>query len=1166
MTEVAQPTFGRRLRELRESAGMSLRELGELVFYSAPQLSRIETGQSQPNLVLAADCDGVLRTGGELMLLAQAELLERSTVAYDFPIGPLRFFGRDDELALLADFLGSEAPPNVCLLHGLGGAGKTALAIRAARAAAARFPDGAFLLDLQGFREGLQPLTVGETLERMLKMLGVPGRVPQALDKRIELYRQVIAGRRVLLILDDAVDFRQVQYLLPSNQASATIVTCRHAIPALDDCLDVEVRGLSAEAAVDLFFDVAQVRATEPALLARAGRIVSLSSTLPLAVRIAGAKLRSNRARTMEQVERRLSDERSRLAELDDGDRSMAAVFASTVATLEPGQLRLSRLLAYHPGVHFDAWTAAALTGAHMVDAEAQLDALALAGMVETHSVGVYQMHDLLRQYLRHDVEAEQPQDFVPAFRRLFCSYLMSAAAADHLIDRRRHRIDLVVGPDDGSVREFADKDAAVEWLHRESASFQDLMAMMVELDLNDLCWQFCYYLRGYLFAKKPWQIWIGSFRTGLAAAERLGDRAAEAQMLNGLGLALNEYGDLDTAAAYLERARTAFGDVSDTYGEYNVVGTYCWLQYYRGAYESAIELANEARAFYTNSGSLRNAMIALDCIGRAQLELGRLPDACNSLEVTLANYIELSVPELDIAQVLCRLGRAYQGMTELAKAKQFYRRAIMAAQTDTSGRREEADSLKGLGDVAHLEGDYQEAATQWQGALRIFDTIGAPEAVSLRESLGRRGDNDNVAEIPVAPRDLPQEPKLAPISTGIGIRRRLRILAIATEWMSGHGGLSTLNRNLCIALARTGAEVYCLVPTASAKDITQARNYDVTLIEALTAPGRSEHEALMRKPRLPDGVVPDIIIGHGRVTGPEAKAIAEDHYPSARRFHMIHMDPDEVEWWKPDRENDAALTAEARTEIEMELARDAAQVIAVGLRLYHRLSRDLAVYHGAPSPLRLDPGFDEIEGPDRTPPPGDPLQVLMLGRMEDWLVKGVDLAAQAIGLAMGLRGPDQADIELLIRGVRNGEGALMREKIHAWCGRRSLRVVPRSFTTEPEQLRRDLLRATLMMLPSRAESFGLAGLEAITMGTPVLVSKLSGLGLLLRDTLSTEEAARVVVPIHHDDLDDVQRWGYAVAAVLRDPESAFATAARVRQVMIRRYTWAMAARRILDV
>ncbi len=103
------------------------------------------------------------------------------------------------------------------------------------------------------------------------------------------------------------------------------------------------------------------------------------------------------------------------------------------------------------------------------------------------------------------------------------------------------------------------------------------------------------------------------------------------------------------------------------------------------------------------------------------------------------------------------------------------------------------------------------------------------------------------------------------------------------------------------------------------------------------------------------------------------------------------------------------------------------------------------------------------------------------------------------------------------------------------------------------------------MLLPSRAESFGLAALEAITMQTPVLVSKLSGLGLLLQDTLSTEESGRVVVPIHHDESEDIQRWGYAVAAVLRDTKAAFATATRVRQVMSRRYTWAMAASRILD-
>ncbi len=1165
MTDAARPAFGRRMRELRESVGMSLRDLGDLVFYSAPQISRIETGQSLPNLALAAACDDVFNTNGELVLLAQAEIPERWTGVYDFPIGPLRFFGQEEHLARLADALGSDDLPNVCLLHGLGGAGKTALAIRAARASAAQYPDGMFFLDLQGFSEGLKPLTVDEALERMLKMIGVPGRIPQALDKRIQLYRQMIAGRRILLVLDDAVNFRQVRYLLPSNESSATLITSRHAIRALDDCLNLEVRGLSEEAALGLFLDVAQLNTVEPSLVAQAGRIISLSSTLPLAVRIVAAKLRSNRARTMEQVERRLDDERSRVAELDDGDRSMAAVFASTLATLDLPQRVLSQLLAHHPGAHIDAWTATALTGAPMADAEAWLDSLALAGIVEMYSSGVYQMHDLLRQYLRHSSGEERPPDFVPAFRRLFSSYLLSAAAADRLIDRHRHRIELVVTPDDGIVRELAQKDAAIEWLHRESTSLPALAAMMVELEMDDLCWQFCYYLRGYLFEKKPWRVWIDTFQTGLTAAQRLGNRAAEAHMLNGLGLALNEYGDLDEAAAYFEQARTAFGDVNDTYGEFNVVGNYCWLQYYRGEYQAAIRLANEAWEFYTNTGALRNAAIALDCIGRAQLELGRFPDARDCFEVALKNYIELSMPDSDIAQILSRLGRAYYGLVELDKAKQHYRRAINSAGKDGTSRREVAEALRGLGDIGHLEGDDLEAIAQWRAALQVFAAIGAPDAASLRDILNDQAGSDITSDIPVPQPARDRETQPGPVVARVGHPGPVRILAIATEWMSGHGGLSTMNRNLCIALARAGAEVYCTVPTASARDIAHARNHDVTLIQALATPDRSEHEALMRKPRLPAGAVPDIIIGHGRVTGPEAQAVAEDHYPSARRFHMVHVDPDEVEWWKPDRKNDAALTAEARTEIEIDLARGASQVIAVGPRLYHRLCRDLAVYPGASAPLRLDPGFDEIQGTERNPPPGNPLQILMIGRMEDWLVKGVDLAAQAIGLAIELRGPDQAEIELLIRGVPNGEGAPMRDKVHGWCGRRSLRVIPRSFTTEPEQLRRDLLRATLMLLPSRAESFGLAGLEAMTMGTPVLVSKLSGLGLLLQDTLSTDESARVVVPIHHDELEDVQRWGYAVSAVLRDTKAAFATAARVRQIMSRRYTWAMAARRILD-
>lgn len=1170
MTDAAEPTFGHRVRELRESAGMSLRDLGELVFYSAPQISRIETGQSLPNLALAGACDEVFGTGDELVLLAQAEISERWTGAQDFPLGPSRFFGREEQLAELAGFLGSDAPPNVCLLHGPAGAGKTALAIRAARGAEARYPGGMFFLDLQGFSEGLQPLTADEALGRILKTLGVPGRIPQTLDDRIELYRRVIAGRRILLVLDDAVSFRQVRHLLPTGESSAALITSRYAIPALDDALDLEVWGLSEEAAVALFLHVARLNTAEPVLAAQAGRIISWSSTLPLAVRIVAAKLRSNPARTLEQAEQRLSDERSRLTELDDGGRSMQAVFASSLAALDAAPRELARLLAYHPGAHIDAWTAAALTGAPLADAEDWLESLALASMVERDPGGVYQLPDLLQHYLRQTSGEKMPQDFRTPFRRLFSSYLLSAAAADRLIDPKHHQISLVVAPEDGTIRELNQKAEAIGWLRRESAGFTALTATMTELGMTDLCWQFCYYLRGYFFTEKPWRIWIDTFRAGLTAAERLGDRAAEAQMLNGLGVALNEYGDLDEAATYFERARIAFSDVKDEHGEFNVIGNYCWLEYYRGNYEAAIRLAQDAWRSYTQAGSRRNATIALDCIGRAQLKLGRFAEARDSLEKALADYIELPARDSDIAQVFSQLGQTYYGLGDLDEAKRDYRQVINYAGKDGANPRELAEAHRGLGDIGRQEDDEPEAVTRWRAALRILDGIGAPEAAALRDALGDQADGDSTPDAlapPVAPAPSGQA---VPVPGRASRRGRARILAVATEWMSGRGGISTLNRNLCIALSRAGAEVYCIVPAAPETnldtDIARAREHGVTLVKAPISPGRSGREALMGKPRLPEGVLPDIIIGHGRVTGPEARALAEGYYPAARRFHIVHVVPDEVEWWKPDQQNDKALIAAEDTRAEMESARTAALVVAVGPRLFQRLSRDLAGHSEMPALLQLIPGFDRLDETGTAgwkPPPGNPLQILMTGRMGDLLVKGVDLAAQAIGLAMKWSG---REVELLLRGVPEGEGGRIRDMVHNWAGDRSLLVAPRPFTTDSEQLYWDLRRATLLLLPSRAESFGLAALEAITLGTPALVSKRSGLGLLLQEKLPSEESGRVVVPINYNDSEDVPWWGHAISTVLSNTEAAFDTAARIHQVMSRRYTWEMAANSLLGV
>lgn len=387
-----------------------------------------------------------------------------------------------------------------------------------------------------------------------------------------------------------------------------------------------------------------------------------------------------------------------------------------------------------------------------------------------------------------------------------------------------------------------------------------------------------------------------------------------------------------------------------------------------------------------------------------------------------------------------------------------------------------------------------------------------------------------------------------------IGVSPRPSVLAIATEWQSGRGGLSTLNRNLCLAFARHGAKVICVVEPGSG---TAHEDGGVQVVVARNTPGMDPHDALGRLPELPDDFTPDLIIGHGRVTGPAAKVLAEDHFPSAQRLHFVHMAPDEIEWLKPGRQDDAAMRAEERTRTEVDLARGASQVVTIGPRLHGRYLRDLQA-EGLPHPLRLDPGFDSDSPQDRHPPDGRPWAVLTMGRMEDADLKGLDIAARAMGRVATDNRVSEA-LELIVRGAPEGSGEATREKVRGWASTPSLSVLVRPYTIEAARLDADLRRSCLVLMPSRTEGFGLVGLEAILAGTPVLVSEKSGLGELLQEALTKEAAARHVVPVTGDVDIDTDVWSRAVEAILLDREAAFRRALELRAILAKQRTWTAA-------
>lgn len=389
----------------------------------------------------------------------------------------------------------------------------------------------------------------------------------------------------------------------------------------------------------------------------------------------------------------------------------------------------------------------------------------------------------------------------------------------------------------------------------------------------------------------------------------------------------------------------------------------------------------------------------------------------------------------------------------------------------------------------------------------------------------------------------------VGPVATSLP---RRRILAIATEWESRHGGLSTFNRDLCRALVRAGHSVACAVPAATEDETRFAQSEGVALVTPPPSPGfqGSGVESLLVGVELPDGFVPEIIIGHDRKTGPHAAVLAK-RFSGTYLVHMIHTRPEDIEWYKDTLgEDDAATKAEERRERQRALGERANLVVAVGPELEKAAKTLLFTASPRPPIVRLDPGFDRNERPADLPPE---IHCLVLGRAEDFLLKGIDIATVAVHAVSQRR--KVGALRLVVRGAPANSGADLHKRISR-LAKGQLAVEVREYSPRVERLREDILSSSLLLMPSRSEGFGLVGLEAIAAGTPVLVSQRSGLAALLKEVLGDEGAQRFIVEVRDDLKPSAKEWERRIEAVLMDRAAAFARAEELRQQLLGALSW----------
>ncbi|GIH03295.1 SARP family transcriptional regulator [Rhizocola hellebori] len=653
------------------------------------------------------------------------------------------FAGRRRELDRLDRLLdGAENPAGgVIVLSGSAGVGKTALALHWAHRVADRFPDGQLCINLRGFDPSARAMTPDEALPILLDGLGVPAEsAPASLDAQIGRYRSQLAGRRMLIVLDDARDAKQVRPLLPGTASVLVVITSRNQLSALvarDGAHPLGLQLLSPAEAGEL---VAQrlggdrVSAEPEAVEA----IVAACARLPLALVIAAARAQQT-GFSLTAIAEELRDSGRRLDALDSGDRSggIRSVFSWSYTALSPSAARLFRLLALHPGADIATPAAASLAGHPPTQTRRLLTELADANLVTEHAPDRYAIHDLLRDYATELAGHRDPEpDRRAATARLLLHYLHTAHRADRLLNPQREPSRLPLDPPapDVIVEHLADGEKAMRWFTAEEPNLVAAQRYAADAGLDSHTWQLAWSIDTYLIRRGHRHTLAGTWQAALSAARRLRDQAAQAQAHRALAIAQLAVKQYQKARQHAEKALDLFAAIDDPIGEAHARRNLAYLLWRQGNPEEALRQAQRGLALFRAADHRPGVANELNGVGWYHAELGQYGQALHCCRQALLLLEELG-DRVGIAYTLDSLGYVHHHLGQHAQAIDCYQRAI-ALQRQLGDRHDLADTQARLGDTHHAIGDDQAAHDAWQEALTVYGELQLAEARSVEEKI----------------------------------------------------------------------------------------------------------------------------------------------------------------------------------------------------------------------------------------------------------------------------------------------------------------------------------------------------------------------------------------------------------------------------------------------
>lgn len=670
---------------------------------------------------------------------------DAGTVPRQLPASPGVFAGRTAQLARLDDQLGDAGRPDgagspvvISSIGGGGGVGKTWLALRWAHANADRFPDGQLYVNLRGFDPAADPVGWPAAVRGFLEALGVePARVPADPEAQASLYRTLVAGRRLLVVLDDARDAATVIPLLPGTPTSAVLVTSRRQLATLvttHGARPLPLDVLPDDEAYELI--VRQVGAARVAGQPEAvADILRFCGGLPLALGIVAARAALHPDLPLSSVAEELTTAVRPLDALagDEATTNLRVVLSRSLAALTPAAAEVFTLLGLAPGPDISRAAAAGLTARTPDELRPSLRELVDAHLVQEHVAGRYRMHDLVRTYAVERA-AGDPAGCRSALCRLVDHHLHTAHAAALLLSPQRDPLTLAPAAAGVAAERLDDLTAALAWFTREHQVLLAIIEYAAGNGLDTAAGQLSWTLATYFDRQGHWHDWATVARRAVGSTRRSGDRPAQAQAHRLLAGACSNLGRYAEAQRNLLAALDLFAALGDDEGRAHTHFDLGMLHDRQRQPREALPHARRSLALYERVGGPLKQAVALNAIGWYHSQLGEHHDAITYCRRALA-LSEQAGSAYGQANTWDSIGFAHHHLGEYEQAVDCFRQAL-ALFTEIGDRHAEGIMLDHLGDTWAAAGRTDAARDAWRRSLALYEQLGHADAEAVRRKL----------------------------------------------------------------------------------------------------------------------------------------------------------------------------------------------------------------------------------------------------------------------------------------------------------------------------------------------------------------------------------------------------------------------------------------------